>query len=102
MSSGVCKHCTHAGCLDVCPTGALFRIEFGTVVVQGDICNGCGCCVAAWPYGVIGSGRLRQAPVGGRLTADPLRGVEAGIASTKDPKYVVVPQRERMAAHEPL
>ena len=25
MSSDVCKHCTHAGCLDVCPTGALFR-----------------------------------------------------------------------------
>jgi len=33
MSSDVCKHCTHAGCLDVCPTGALFRTEFGTVVV---------------------------------------------------------------------
>src|SRR3712207_9010438 len=32
MSSDVCKHCTHAGCLDVCPTGALFRTEFGTVV----------------------------------------------------------------------
>ncbi|SDY39287.1 4Fe-4S dicluster domain-containing protein [Modestobacter sp. DSM 44400] len=45
MSSGVCKHCTHAGCLDVCPTGALFRTEFGTVVVQSDICNGCGYCV---------------------------------------------------------
>ncbi|SEP22622.1 4Fe-4S dicluster domain-containing protein [Trujillonella endophytica] len=53
MSSDVCKHCTHAGCLDVCPTGALFRSEFGTVVVQGDICNGCGYCVSACPYGVI-------------------------------------------------
>ncbi|RFU21322.1 4Fe-4S dicluster domain-containing protein [Geodermatophilus marinus] len=53
MSSDVCKHCTHAGCLDVCPTGALFRTEFGTVVVQGDICNGCGYCVPACPYGVI-------------------------------------------------
>jgi formate dehydrogenase iron-sulfur subunit len=37
MSSDVCKHCTHAGCLDVCPTGALFRTEFGTVVVQQEI-----------------------------------------------------------------
>jgi formate dehydrogenase iron-sulfur subunit len=53
MSSDVCKHCTHAGCLDVCPTGALFRTEFGTVVVQQDICNGCGYCVSACPYGVI-------------------------------------------------
>jgi formate dehydrogenase iron-sulfur subunit len=53
MSSDVCKHCTEAACLDVCPTGALFRTEFGTVVVQEDICNGCGYCVPACPYGVI-------------------------------------------------
>jgi formate dehydrogenase iron-sulfur subunit len=53
MSSDVCKHCTEAGCLDVCPTGALFRTEFGTVVVQEDICNGCGYCVPACPFGVI-------------------------------------------------
>jgi formate dehydrogenase iron-sulfur subunit len=53
MASNVCKHCTNAGCLDVCPTGALFRTEFGTVVVQDDICNGCGYCVAACPFGVI-------------------------------------------------
>ncbi|MFC0554297.1 4Fe-4S dicluster domain-containing protein [Planotetraspora thailandica] len=53
MSSDVCKHCTHAACLDVCPTGALFRTEFDTVVVQPDICNGCGYCVPACPFGVI-------------------------------------------------
>jgi len=53
MSSDVCKHCTEAACLDVCPTGSLFRTEFGTVVVQEDICNGCGYCVPACPFGVI-------------------------------------------------
>jgi formate dehydrogenase iron-sulfur subunit len=53
MASDVCKHCTRAACLDVCPTGALFRTEFGTVVVQEDICNGCGYCIPACPYGVI-------------------------------------------------
>ena len=53
MSSDVCKHCTDAGCLDVCPTGSLFRTEFGTVVVQEDICNGCGYCVVACPFGVL-------------------------------------------------
>jgi formate dehydrogenase iron-sulfur subunit len=37
MASDVCKHCTNAACLDVCPTGALFRTEFGTVVVQDDV-----------------------------------------------------------------
>src|SRR4051812_12847749 len=61
MSSDVCKHCTHAGCLDVCPTGSLFRTEFGTVVVQPDVCNGCGYCVPACPYGVI---ERRKGPEG--------------------------------------
>jgi len=53
MASDVCKHCTHAACLDVCPTGALVRTEFGTVVVQPDVCNGCAYCVSACPFGVI-------------------------------------------------
>jgi len=53
MSSDVCKHCTESACLDVCPTGALFRTEFGTVVVQDDVCNGCGYCIPACPFGVI-------------------------------------------------
>ena len=53
MSSDVCKHCTSAACLEVCPTGSLIRTEFGTVVVQQDICNGCGYCVTACPFGVI-------------------------------------------------
>jgi formate dehydrogenase iron-sulfur subunit len=61
MESDVCKHCTHAACLDVCPTGALFRTEFGTVVVQDDVCNGCGYCVPACPYGVI---ERREGPAG--------------------------------------
>jgi formate dehydrogenase iron-sulfur subunit len=51
--SDVCKHCTNAGCLDACPTGALIRTEFETVIVQPDICNGCGYCVPACPFGVI-------------------------------------------------
>jgi formate dehydrogenase iron-sulfur subunit len=53
MSSDVCKHCSSAACLEVCPTGALFRTEFGSVVVQADVCNGCGYCVPACPFGVI-------------------------------------------------
>jgi formate dehydrogenase iron-sulfur subunit len=53
MESDVCKHCTQAACLDVCPTGALVRTEFGTVVVQDDVCNGCGYCIPACPFGVV-------------------------------------------------
>ncbi len=65
MSSDVCKHCTHAACLDVCPTGSLFRTEYGTVVVQEDVCNGCGYCVPACPFGVLDK---RHLP---RHSADP-------------------------------
>jgi formate dehydrogenase iron-sulfur subunit len=62
MSSDVCKHCTHAACLDVCPTGSLFRTEFGTVVVQEDVCNGCGYCVPACPFGVLDRRHLPRSP----------------------------------------
>ena len=65
MSSDVCKHCTHAACLDVCPTGSLFRTEYGTVVVQEDICNGCGYCVPACPFGVLDKRHIA------RSSADP-------------------------------
>jgi formate dehydrogenase iron-sulfur subunit len=53
MMSNVCKHCTNAGCLECCPTGAIIRNEFGDVYVQPDICNGCGYCQIACPFGVI-------------------------------------------------
>jgi formate dehydrogenase iron-sulfur subunit len=50
--SDVCKHCTNAGCLDACPTGAIIRTEFQSVVIQPDICNGCGYCIPSCPFGV--------------------------------------------------
>jgi len=53
MMSDVCKHCVQAGCLEVCPTGAIIRTEFDTVVIQSDVCNGCRACIAACPFGVI-------------------------------------------------
>ncbi len=53
MMSDVCKHCVHAGCLEVCPTGAIIRTEYDTVVIQSDVCNGCRACIPACPFGVI-------------------------------------------------
>jgi formate dehydrogenase major subunit len=85
MSSDVCKHCTSAACLDVCPTGALFRTEFGTVVVQPDVCNGCGYCIPACPFGVIdrreGDGRAWKCT----LCYDRLKGGMEPACSTACP-----------------
>lgn len=53
MSSDVCKHCTNAGCLEACPTGAIIRNEFDSVFIQPDVCNGCGYCVVSCPFGVV-------------------------------------------------
>jgi formate dehydrogenase iron-sulfur subunit len=64
MMSDSCKHCTQAGCLEVCPTHALIRTDLGNVVVQQDVCNGCRACIPACPYGVISynkkSGRVNK------------------------------------------
>ena len=60
--SDVCKHCGNAGCLEACPTGAIMRTEVGSVYVQDDVCNGCGYCVVACPFGVIDR---RPAPLPG-------------------------------------
>ncbi|HVX11563.1 MAG TPA: 4Fe-4S dicluster domain-containing protein [Pirellulales bacterium] len=53
MMSDVCKHCLAAPCHQACPTGAIIHNEFQNVYIQADICNGCSCCVAACPFGVI-------------------------------------------------
>jgi formate dehydrogenase iron-sulfur subunit len=85
MSSDVCKHCTSAACLEVCPTGAIFRTEFGTVVVQEDVCNGCGYCVPACPFGVIDQRRDDGRAWKCTLCYDRLRGGLEPACSTACP-----------------
>ncbi len=53
LMSDVSKHCGQAPCPEVCPTGAITRTEFDTVVIQSDACNGCRDCISACPFGVI-------------------------------------------------
>ena len=47
-----CMHCTDAGCIKVCPTGALYHHELGFVAYNKDICSGCGYCIEACPFDV--------------------------------------------------
>jgi formate dehydrogenase iron-sulfur subunit len=53
MMSDHCKHCLAAPCHQACPTGAIIQNEFENVYIQADICNGCSCCIASCPFGVI-------------------------------------------------
>jgi formate dehydrogenase iron-sulfur subunit len=103
MMSDVCKHCTHAACLDVCPTGALVRTEFDTVVVQEDICNGCGYCIPACPYGVIdqrpGDGRAWKCTLCYDRIGDGLMPACATACPTESIQYGPVAElRERADA----
>ncbi len=103
MASDVCKHCTHAACLDVCPTGALIRTEYGTVIVQEDVCNGCGYCVPACPYGVIdkrpGDGRAFKCTLCYDRTVAGLMPACATACPTESIQYGPLSElRERAAA----
>src|SRR4029453_8135813 len=75
MMSDVCKHCVQAGCLEVCPTGAIVRTEFDTVYIQQDVCNGRRYCVAGCPFGVI---EMNERGVAGKCTMCYDR-LEAGL-----------------------
>ncbi|MGD9755240.1 MAG: 4Fe-4S dicluster domain-containing protein [Acidimicrobiia bacterium] len=102
MSSDVCKHCTEAACLDVCPTGSLLRTELGTVVVQEDICNGCGYCVPACPFGVIdqreGDGRAWKCTLCYDRTSHGLQPACAKACPTESIQYGPLEElRERAA-----
>ena len=46
-----CNQCTNPSCVPVCPTGATYIAEDGTVQINADECIGCQACMAACPYG---------------------------------------------------
>ncbi|RPH39793.1 MAG: 4Fe-4S dicluster domain-containing protein [Desulfobulbaceae bacterium] len=47
-----CMHCDDAGCMNICPTGAIYRTAEGAVATDRDKCIGCKLCVTACPFNV--------------------------------------------------
>lgn len=49
----VCRHCDEPPCADVCPAEALLKRADGIVVLDAEVCTGCGACLEACPYQAI-------------------------------------------------
>ncbi len=47
-----CMHCTDAACVKVCPSGALYYTDLGTVGINHERCIGCKECVSACPFDI--------------------------------------------------
>lgn len=72
-----CLNCEDPPCMNICPTGALFRAHRDEIVkVDKDICIGCSMCVNICPVGAI--------------TLDPVEGVASKCdLCDGDPQCVV-------------
>lgn len=48
--SASCNHCENPGCMAACAKGAIYKNEEGVVLVDKDLCDGCGACTMICPY----------------------------------------------------
>lgn len=49
----ICRHCEDMPCSKNCSPGAITRNDEGTVILNPELCDGCGNCLNDCPYGVI-------------------------------------------------
>lgn len=45
-----CMHCTKAACVDLCPSDAIYKNEFGFTEINPEKCIGCGVCEKFCPF----------------------------------------------------
>jgi Fe-S-cluster-containing dehydrogenase component len=49
----LCRHCDEPPCAEVCPAEAIAKRQDGIVVMDDNLCTGCGSCIDACPYAAI-------------------------------------------------
>ena len=54
FSPTVCLHCAKPACLGSCPSNAIKKRSDGIVLIDAELCIGCGDCISACPFSVIG------------------------------------------------
>lgn len=91
-----CNHCEDPACMKKCPTGAIYKADDGTVIIDQDVCEGKQKCIKACPYSVpvlLSSGKankcdgcyaIRQA---GGVGACPNRALDFGDVNDMIAKY---------------
>ena len=52
FSRRACFHCSQPACMDVCPVGAISKLDDGTIKLDSSKCVGCKYCTAACPFSV--------------------------------------------------
>jgi Fe-S-cluster-containing dehydrogenase component len=50
LRSERCNHCENSPCVRCCPTAASHYSDGGIVLVDPDLCIGCGACIESCPY----------------------------------------------------
>jgi Fe-S-cluster-containing dehydrogenase component len=48
-----CRHCDQSPCVEVCPTGAMARVNEDVVAIASMKCIGCRLCNIACPFGAV-------------------------------------------------
>ena len=49
----LCMHCADPPCMEACPTDAIYKRTDGLVLINPDMCQGCGECLKFCPYNTI-------------------------------------------------
>ncbi len=97
--SNSCNHCGAPACMAACATGAIYQNEEGAVLIDAEMCDGCGACATACPYGapkiVDGKAMKCDSCVGIRangnqpqcVAACPMRALDFGDLAEMMTKY---------------